>query len=116
MFERYTENARRTIVFARYEAGLYGSPHIETEHLLAGLLRAARLLARSLLQRPGAGESVRKELRTKGTGRESIPSTVEIPLSGESRYVLPRKQPRSFDIITWTTSTCFWEYFETKRA
>jgi protein-L-isoaspartate(D-aspartate) O-methyltransferase len=40
------------------------------------------------LQRPGAGESIRKELRTKGTGRESIPTTAEIPLSGESRYVL----------------------------
>ena len=88
MFERYTENARRTIFFARYEAGLYGSPHIETQHLLAGLLRADRLLARSLLQRPGAGESIRKELRTKGTGRERIPNTVEIPLSGECRYVL----------------------------
>jgi ATP-dependent Clp protease ATP-binding subunit ClpC len=88
VFERYTEKARRTIFFARYEAGSYGSPHIETEHLLAGLLRADTLLARSILQRPGAGESIRKELGTKRTDRKSIPSNVEIPLSGESRYVL----------------------------
>ncbi len=39
MFERYTEKARRTIFFARYEASLFGSPYIETEHLLLGLLR-----------------------------------------------------------------------------
>ncbi len=39
MFERYTEGARRVIFFARYEASQYGSPYIETEHLLLGLLR-----------------------------------------------------------------------------
>ena len=38
MFERYTEKARRVIFFARYEASQYGSPYIETEHLLLGLL------------------------------------------------------------------------------
>jgi ATP-dependent Clp protease ATP-binding subunit ClpC len=88
LFERYTEGARRTIFFARYEAGAYGSPYIETEHLLAGLLRADRLLARSVLRRPDAGESIRKELSTRLTRRERISTTVEIPLSGESRYVL----------------------------
>jgi hypothetical protein len=36
MFERYTEKARRVIFFARYEASQFGSPYIETEHLLAG--------------------------------------------------------------------------------
>jgi hypothetical protein len=34
MFERYTEKARRTIFFARNEASQFGSPTIETEHLL----------------------------------------------------------------------------------
>ncbi len=36
MFERYTEKARRVIFFARYEAAQYGTPSIETEHLLLG--------------------------------------------------------------------------------
>jgi len=39
MFERYTEKARRVIFFARYGACHYGSPEIDTEHLLLGLLR-----------------------------------------------------------------------------
>ena len=39
MFERYTEKARRTIFFARYEASAFGSLQIETEHLLLGLAR-----------------------------------------------------------------------------
>ncbi|MDQ6708030.1 MAG: hypothetical protein M3Z85_18900, partial [Acidobacteriota bacterium] len=45
MFERYTEKARRVIFFARYEASQFGSPYIETEHLLLGLLREDKTLA-----------------------------------------------------------------------
>ena len=45
MFERYTEKARRVIFFARYEASQFGSPYIETEHVLLGLLREDRDVA-----------------------------------------------------------------------
>ncbi len=48
MFERYTEKARRTIFFARYEASQLGSPFIETEHLLLGLLRGSPEMAERL--------------------------------------------------------------------
>jgi hypothetical protein len=44
MFERYTEKARRVIFFARYEASQFGSPDIETEHLVLGLLREDKAL------------------------------------------------------------------------
>jgi ATP-dependent Clp protease ATP-binding subunit ClpC len=44
VFERYTERARRVIFFARYEASQYGSNHIDTEHLLLGLLREDKAL------------------------------------------------------------------------
>jgi ATP-dependent Clp protease ATP-binding subunit ClpC len=46
MFERYTERARRVIFFARYEVSNYGIRHIETEHLLLGLLREDRELGK----------------------------------------------------------------------
>jgi ATP-dependent Clp protease ATP-binding subunit ClpA len=49
MFERYTENARRAIFFARYEASQFGSPSIETEHVLLGVLREDRGLVGRLL-------------------------------------------------------------------
>ena len=48
MFERYTEKARRVIFFARYEASQFGSPYIETEHLLLGLLREDKALTKFL--------------------------------------------------------------------
>ena len=43
MFERYTEKARRVLFFARYEASHFGSPEIEPEHLLLGLVRQMHL-------------------------------------------------------------------------
>ncbi len=50
MFERYTEKARRVIFFARYEASQFGSPYIETEHLLLGLLREDKALTNRFLR------------------------------------------------------------------
>lgn len=44
MFERYTEKARRVVFFARYEAGQFGAPAIEAEHLLLGLMREDKAL------------------------------------------------------------------------
>jgi ATP-dependent Clp protease ATP-binding subunit ClpC len=44
MFARYTEKARRVIFFARYEASEFGSPIIDTEHLLLGLVREEKLV------------------------------------------------------------------------
>ena len=62
MFERYTEKARRVIFFARYEASQYGSPYIETEHLLLGLMREDKALANRFLRQQGSIESIRKEI------------------------------------------------------
>jgi ATP-dependent Clp protease ATP-binding subunit ClpC len=59
MFERYTEKARRVIFFARYEASQFGSPYIETEHLLLGLLREDKALANRFLRSHAAVDSIR---------------------------------------------------------
>lgn len=48
MFERYTEKARRVIFFSRHEAVQLGSPKIDTEHLLLGLLREDSGIAKRL--------------------------------------------------------------------
>ncbi len=53
MFERYTETARRVIFFARYEASQLGSPYIETEHLLLGILREETCFAAEMLSERG---------------------------------------------------------------
>jgi len=88
MFERYTERARRVIFFARYEASQYGSPYIETEHLLLGLLREDRALAKGFLGEGNAGEEIRAEIERHITVGEQISTSVEVPLTSESKKVL----------------------------
>ena len=86
MFERYTEKARRVIFFARYEASQYGSPYIETEHLLLGILREDKALTKRFLR--SQVESIRTEVESQTTVREKVSTSVDLPLSNESKRVL----------------------------
>ncbi len=70
MFEKYTEKARRVIFFARYEASQFGSPYIETEHLLLGVLREDRTLSHRFLRGPEPVEDIRKQIEANTVVRE----------------------------------------------
>ena len=87
MFERYTERARRVIFFARFEASTFGSPYIETEHVLLGILREDKGLGR-FFRADGTGESIRKQIEGRTTVREKISTSVDLPLSNECKRVL----------------------------
>src|SRR6516162_5504834 len=88
MFERYTEKARRVIFFARYEASQFGSPYIETEHLLLGLLREDKALTNRFLRSHTSIESIRKQIEGRTTIREKVSTSVDLPLSQECKRVL----------------------------
>ena len=88
MFERYTEKARRVIFFARYEASQFGSPYIETEHLLLGLLREDKALTNRFLRSHASIESIRKQIEGHTTIREKVSTSVDLPLSHECKRVL----------------------------
>jgi len=86
MFERYTEKARRVIFFARYEASQFGSPLIESEHLLLGIIREDNALVDRFLRSHAA--SIRKQIESQPTIREKISTSVDLPLSNESKRAL----------------------------
>jgi ATP-dependent Clp protease ATP-binding subunit ClpC len=86
MFERYDEPARRTLFFARFEASRLGISSIETEHVLLGLMREPRGHARRLLLALPLAE-IRTEMQSRRTA-EKIATSVEIPLSVETKRVL----------------------------
>ncbi len=88
MFERYTEKARRVIFFARYEASQFGSPYIETEHLVMGLLREDKALTNRFLRSQGSAESIRKQIEAHTVVREKVATSVDLPVSNESKRVL----------------------------
>jgi ketosteroid isomerase-like protein len=88
MFERYTEKARRVIFFARYEASQYGSPYIETEHLLLGLLREDPSLVRRFLGPDSGAANIRTDIESHIPRREPIPTFVEVPLTEDCKKLL----------------------------
>jgi ATP-dependent Clp protease ATP-binding subunit ClpC len=54
MFERFTDRARRVVVFSQEEARLLEHSSIGTEHLLLGLIREGEGVAAQVLVRLGA--------------------------------------------------------------
>jgi hypothetical protein len=88
MFERYTEKARRVIFFARYEASQFGSPYIETEHLLLGLLREDKRIVSLFFHTHVFVDEIRKKIEGHTIIREKIATAVDLPLSNESKRVL----------------------------
>ena len=88
MFDRYTEKAKRVIFFARYEASHYGSPYIETEHLLLGLLREDPALTKRVLPRISSIDAIRREIDKYTVHQEEIPTSRDLPLSNESKRAM----------------------------
>jgi len=88
MFQRFTEKARRVIFFARYEASRYGSREIATEHLLLGLVREDRALLNRFLGPSASRVDLRDDIERKIRRGEPISTSVEVPLTAESKKVL----------------------------
>jgi ATP-dependent Clp protease ATP-binding subunit ClpC len=72
MFERYTQKARRVMFFARYEASQYGSPYIESEYLLLGVLREDLVLVTRFLGPNSVAADIRAEVARWIPARERI--------------------------------------------
>jgi hypothetical protein len=87
MFERYTEKARRVIFFARYEASQFGSPYIETEHILLGLLREDKALFTRLMPTV-TYDDINAEVAKHTVVKEKTSTSVDLPLSNPSKRIL----------------------------
>ena len=89
MFERYTENARRALFFARYEASEFGDQQIKAEHLLLGLIRVSGGLAAPMLAARGIStHDVRREIEKRTQFGEKLSTSVEIPFYHETKMAL----------------------------
>jgi len=88
MFELYTEKARRVVFYARYEASIFGSAHIETEHLLLGLLRESKALVTRMVRAGASVESIRGQIEAQVIRGKPFSTSVDLPLSKQSNHVL----------------------------
>jgi len=89
-FHRYTYRARQALFFSRWEAAQLGSPTIEAEHLLLGLIHA-----RQGLPVPASVALPVAELRAEVWSQAvlkaaALPNTVMIPFSGATKLVINR--------------------------
>jgi hypothetical protein len=89
MFERYTEKARRAVFFARYECSQFGSPTIESEHLLLGILREYKSWFQFFRKPLVDGEaSIRRQIEQHIPPSQKISTSVDLPLSDECTRIL----------------------------
>ena len=89
MFERYTEQARRALFFARFETSQRGGTSIESEHLLVGLIREARGPVNAILDHFQVTPSTLLEaIDARVTSREPVATSVEIPFSPDVKRTL----------------------------
>jgi len=88
MFDRFTEEARRVIFFARHEASEFGSREITAEHLLLGFMRVNSLCAAQLLGSVATQISIRRQIEARSPRGEKVSTSVDLPLNHESKRAL----------------------------
>jgi ATP-dependent Clp protease ATP-binding subunit ClpC len=98
VFERFTDRARRVVVFAQEEAGLLNHGYIGTEHLLLGVLREEEgVAARALTSMDISLDEVRRQVE-EIVGRGKTPPTGHIPFTPRAKKVLELSLRESIEL------------------
>ena len=87
MFEKYTEDARRVIFIARYEAARHGAREFEPVHLLMGILQQREIAA--LFGDDLPLESIRSRIaQSLPVGSQPLPDQTDLPLTHASKRIV----------------------------
>jgi ATP-dependent Clp protease ATP-binding subunit ClpC len=89
VFERFSIAGRHVIFVARAEAGRVGSPFIDTEHLLLGILRMAPPPDEMFVQ-PLSAPWVREYATRWHAPTEKIPTSVDLPIHADTKEVFEK--------------------------
>src|SRR3989304_3711691 len=88
MFERFTEKARRIVVYAQEEARMLNQNYIGTEHLLLGLIREEEGIAARAIKNLNINlEDVRTQIEDI-IGRGTSTPSAHIPFTPRAKKVL----------------------------
>ncbi len=89
MFNRFTERARKVIVYAKEEARRFNHDYIGTEHLLLGLIREGEGVAAAVLQKLGVDlETIRIEVEKLVQPGPQTQVIGDIPFTPRSKKAL----------------------------
>lgn len=86
MLERYSEWSRLAIMIARVEAGGVGSPLLDTEHMLIGIVRVDPDLFQAC-QAVLTKQAIRARARHWHTPSAAIPTSQDLPISDDLKRV-----------------------------
>jgi ATP-dependent Clp protease ATP-binding subunit ClpC len=89
-FEKFTERARRAMVYAQEEARLLNHAYVGTEHILLGILRDEEgIAAQALLALDISLEDVREQVEEMiGRGEGTVSDNRQIPFTPRAKKVL----------------------------
>jgi ATP-dependent Clp protease ATP-binding subunit ClpC len=88
MFERYNQQARKAVFYARYEANQTGSAWIEAEHLLLGILHEEVQLENWLPLSPADIQTIGAKLHSLAQGGRTGSTASDLPLSSSARRAM----------------------------
>ncbi len=89
MFNRFTERARKVIIFAKEEARHFNHDYIGTEHLLLGLVKEGEGVAAAVLQKMGVDlETIRIEIEKLVQPGPETQVMGDIPFTPRSKKAL----------------------------
>lgn len=86
LFPRFTEAARRTLFFSRYEAVSLGRLEIAPEHVLLGVIRGAGAATRGLLETAGITlDAARNAIAAANAPRDEVVEPVQVPFQSSTK-------------------------------
>jgi Clp amino terminal domain, pathogenicity island component len=88
MFERFTDRARRVVVWAQEEARMLGHNHIGSEHLLLGLLHEQDGVAARVLERAEVTVEAARAMVTELAGPGDKSPGGHIPFTQRAKKIL----------------------------
>lgn len=91
MIERFSTASRQVLFVARVEAGRVGSPLIDTEHALLGILRVAPVPP-ELIAQPLSVESLREYATRWHTPTAKLPTSLDLPMSEDTKAVFDKAE------------------------
>jgi ATP-dependent Clp protease ATP-binding subunit ClpC len=88
MFGRFTERAKRVVFLAQEQARIHGHDHVDTEHILLGIVEEGRGVAAKTLESLGITlESIREHVEEAIEQGKQAPSE-PIPYTPQAKKVL----------------------------
>ena len=86
LFPRFTEAAKRTLFFSRYEAASLGRLEIAPEHVLLGVIRGAGDAARAMFQTAGIDhDDAHAVIASANAPRQEVIEPVQVPFQQSTK-------------------------------